>query len=120
MKKRYYQIREVAEITGVNESTLRNWEEQHTELKNVRRINNRRHYTEADIATIERINKSRTNKSNAFVARASLEHNEEISGDAAAGYERAKTIAPAKQMKRVVADLRNVQKQLRNISKLLS
>lgn len=60
--KVYYQISEVAQLTGVNESTLRNWEEQYEELRNIRRINNRRHYTATDIATIERISAKRLNK----------------------------------------------------------
>ena len=60
--KVYYQISEVAQLTGVNESTLRNWEEQHEELRNVRRINNRRHYTATDIANIEQIREKRANK----------------------------------------------------------
>lgn len=62
--KVYYQISEVAQLTGVNESTLRNWEEQYEELRNVRRINNRRHYTAADIASIERISEKRSTKDN--------------------------------------------------------
>ncbi len=62
-EKLYYQISEISQLTGINESTLRNWEDQYEELRNVRRINNRRHYTTSDIETIKQIKQSRLAKS---------------------------------------------------------
>lgn len=53
--KRYYQVREVVTITGVNDSTLRNWETRYPELKGIKRINGRRHYTDSDIDVIRKI-----------------------------------------------------------------
>ena len=54
--KRYFQINEVAELTGCTDSTLRHWENVFPMLK-VRRRNNRRYYTRENIILIRRIAK---------------------------------------------------------------
>ncbi|MCY4095359.1 MAG: MerR family transcriptional regulator [Gammaproteobacteria bacterium] len=118
--KVYYQISEVAQLTGVNESTLRNWEEQYEELRNVRRINNRRHYTAADIASIERIREKRSIKNN---------KDEEVAAESAiANPAKSVTKIPpvpsrdtltSKQMRELVKTLREVKKELQDISSQL-
>ena len=116
--KVYYQISEVAQLTGVNESTLRNWEEQYEELRNVRRINNRRHYTAADIASIERIN----------AKRASKETTNEVEGSRSRGSKPAEKAAKAteqetlttKQVRDLVKSLREVKEELRKIASQLA
>lgn len=119
--KVYYQISEVAQLTGVNESTLRNWEEQYEELRNVRRINNRRHYTAADIASIERINAKRARKETTNEAR-------EVKGSRSRGSKPAEKAAKAteqetltkKQVRDLVKSLREVKEELRKIASQLA
>ncbi len=118
--KVYYQISEVAQLTGVNESTLRNWEEQYEELRNVRRINNRRHYTAADIASIERISEKRSNKNS---KDEKLDTEGAISKPTKADREIPKVtdrgaLTP-KQTRDLVKSLRDVKKELQEISSQL-
>ena len=47
--KQYYKIRDVAEIIGVNPSTLRYWESEFPELKPRRSRTSQRYYTPDDI-----------------------------------------------------------------------
>ena len=123
-RKRYYQIREVSEITGINESTLRNWEEQYDELKTVRRINNRRHYTENDIETIHRIIKARATKEPASseLEETTLNKTKQQPSKPASV---SKNKTPAQQLsageaRSIVSELRKVQRQLKSLSKRLS
>ena len=51
--KTYYSIKEVAEIIGVNESLLRYWEKEITQLKPKTGANRVRQYTEKDIDQIK-------------------------------------------------------------------
>ena len=51
--KTYYSIKEVAEIIGVNESLLRYWEKEFTQLKPKTGANRVRQYTEKDIEQIK-------------------------------------------------------------------
>ena len=118
--KVYYQISEVAQLTGVNESTLRNWEDQYDELRNVRRINNRRHYTAADIASIERISAKRSNKDHKDEV---LNTEASISQDTEPAFKAPKVsnrdnLTP-KQLKALVKTLREVKKELQEIASLL-
>ncbi len=53
--KLYYSIREVAEMLGVNESTLRYWEKEFPFLKPKVSANKVRHYTEKDIEQLKLI-----------------------------------------------------------------
>lgn len=53
---RYYQISEVAEMTGLPAHLLRQWEEKFPQLKPRRSRTNRRYFTAADIEVIRRIN----------------------------------------------------------------
>ncbi len=120
--KVYYQISEVAQLTGVNESTLRNWEEQYDELRNVRRINNRRHYTAADIANIEKINEKRSGKdiqrTKSETVASSQKSTSRTDGEipTAAGKE---TLTP-EQLKVIVKELDVVRKELREIASHLA
>ncbi|MCY4129760.1 MAG: MerR family transcriptional regulator [Gammaproteobacteria bacterium] len=119
--KVYYQISEVAQLTGVNESTLRNWEEQYEELRNVRRINNRRHYTAADIASIERISEKRSNKDTTDEIREiedSSPQVSELAGKITKTTERD-TLTP-KQVRTLVKALREVRKELQKIASQLA
>lgn len=51
--KSYYKIREVAEIIGVNQSTLRFWEQTFSELKPRRSAHNQRSYSPADLELLQ-------------------------------------------------------------------
>lgn len=51
--KLYYSIKEVAEMTGVSESTLRFWEKEIPVIKPKTTGNNIRQYTQADIDNIK-------------------------------------------------------------------
>lgn len=51
----YYEIKEVAEAFGVNESKLRFWEEEFPMILPKRKSNQRRKYTKQDIETIKLI-----------------------------------------------------------------
>lgn len=119
--KVYYQISEVAQLTGVNESTLRNWEEQYEELRNVRRINNRRHYTAADIANIERISEKRSTKEIPSAEPEAVTSNKQqrlpvdtsrITSD--------QTSLTSKQMSELVKELGAVRKELKEIAAQLA
>lgn len=52
LDKQYYKIRDVAEIIGVNTSTLRYWEEEFKEIKPRRSPTNQRYYKPEDIETL--------------------------------------------------------------------
>ncbi|MBP5258387.1 MAG: MerR family transcriptional regulator [Prevotella sp.] len=52
-KKLYYSIKEVSEIVGVNDSTLRFWEQEFPHLKPKTTSNKVRQYTERDIEQIK-------------------------------------------------------------------
>ena len=54
--KLYYSIKEVAEMMGVNESTLRYWEKEFPQLKPKVTANKVRQYTEKDIEQVKVIN----------------------------------------------------------------
>lgn len=53
--KRYYKIRDVSEMTGVNQPTLRFWESEFPALKPRRNDGGTRFYTPADIELIRQI-----------------------------------------------------------------
>lgn len=53
--KKYYKIREVAEILNIPASTLRYWESQFTIIKPKRNEHGTRFYTPADIETIRMV-----------------------------------------------------------------
>ena len=54
-EKKYYKIREVAEILGLPPSTLRFWESRFTIIKPTRNEHGARFYTPTDIETIRMI-----------------------------------------------------------------
>ncbi|MCM1519794.1 MAG: MerR family transcriptional regulator [Lachnoclostridium sp.] len=56
LNKKYYRIREVADIVGVPCSTLRFWESQFPDLSPQRNSHSTRFYTPADIETVRIIN----------------------------------------------------------------
>lgn len=49
LDKEFYKIRDVAEILGINASTLRYWEEEFPEIKPKRSKSNQRYYKPEDI-----------------------------------------------------------------------
>ena len=51
--KKYYKIKEVAEIIGVPQSTLRFWESEFENLTPVRSSHNQRYYTPQDIQNLQ-------------------------------------------------------------------
>ncbi|MEG1765865.1 MAG: MerR family transcriptional regulator [Muribaculaceae bacterium] len=53
--KKYYKISEVADILGINASTLRFWEKEFTIIKPTRNSKNTRFYTPEDIETIRMV-----------------------------------------------------------------
>ena len=55
LEKKYYKISEVAEILGINASTLRFWEKEFTIIKPKRNDKNTRFYTPEDIETINMV-----------------------------------------------------------------
>jgi DNA-binding transcriptional MerR regulator len=56
IEKQYYKIKDVSEMLGVPQSTLRFWEKEFTMLNPRRSANNVRYYTPADIETLRIIN----------------------------------------------------------------
>ncbi len=56
LDKKFYKIKDVAEIIGVPQSTLRFWESEFPELNPMRSTKNIRYYTAADIETVKIIN----------------------------------------------------------------
>lgn len=54
--KKYYKIKDVAEMIGVPQSTLRFWENEFPELNPMRSTKNIRYYTPSDIETVKIIN----------------------------------------------------------------
>lgn len=55
IEKKYYKISEVAEILGINASTLRFWEKEFTIIKPKRNDKNTRFYTPEDVETIKMV-----------------------------------------------------------------
>lgn len=55
LTKKYYKIKDVAEIIGVNQTTLRFWESEFPELNPLRSPKNQRYYTVDDIETLRLI-----------------------------------------------------------------
>ena len=55
IKKLYYSIGEVSELTGLDAHVLRYWEGEFDELKPNKNRGGRRIYTEEDIAVVQRI-----------------------------------------------------------------
>ncbi|MBQ9077918.1 MAG: MerR family transcriptional regulator [Muribaculaceae bacterium] len=55
LEKKYYKIREVAEILNIPASTLRFWENQFTIIKPKRNEHGTRFYTPSDIETIRMV-----------------------------------------------------------------
>lgn len=51
--KKYYKIRDVAELLGVNTSTLRYWEQEFPEIKVTRSATNIRYYRPEDIELLK-------------------------------------------------------------------
>ncbi len=51
--KKYYKIRDVAEVLGVNTSTLRYWEQEFPEIKVTRSATNIRYYRPEDIELLK-------------------------------------------------------------------
>lgn len=52
LTKKYYKIKDVAEIIGVPQPTLRYWESEFPEIKPLRSTSNLRYYTPDDIETL--------------------------------------------------------------------
>ena len=52
LTKKYYKIRDVAEILNVSEPTLRYWEREFPEISPMRSTSNQRYYTPEDIETL--------------------------------------------------------------------
>lgn len=55
LEKNFYKIKEVAELIGVSESTLRYWETEFPQCKPTRTPTNRRLYTPEQIETLQAI-----------------------------------------------------------------
>ena len=53
--KRYFTIGEVSELCGVKPHELRNWEQEFTQLRPVKRGGNRRYYQHHEVLLIRRI-----------------------------------------------------------------
>ncbi len=53
LNKKYYKIKDVADMVGVPQSTLRFWESEFRELKPMRTGSNTRYYTPEDIETVK-------------------------------------------------------------------
>lgn len=53
ISKSYYKIKEVAEIIGVPQSTLRHWENEFPELAPKRNEGNRRYYSRNDVELLQ-------------------------------------------------------------------
>lgn len=56
LTKKYYKIKEAAEIIGVPQSTLRYWETEFPELSPKRSVHNRRYYSPSDMELLQIIN----------------------------------------------------------------
>lgn len=54
--KKYYKIKDVSEMLGINASTLRYWESEFPECAPRRSATNQRYYTPEDINTLRKIN----------------------------------------------------------------
>lgn len=122
LSKVYYQISEVALLTGVNESTLRNWEGQYNELNQIRRINRRRHYTAKDIAVIERIRNERSAKRQKRAEKTSTQKPIEgkLFTEPSPGKVPTQTkTRPSTKHSKLVRELKQIQAELRDISKSL-
>lgn len=52
LTKKYYKIRDVAELLDVSEPTLRYWEREFPDIKPMRSTSNQRYYTPEDIETL--------------------------------------------------------------------
>lgn len=52
LSKKYYKIKEVAELVDIPQSTLRFWESEFEQLRPKRNAHNRRYYTPKDIETV--------------------------------------------------------------------
>lgn len=52
LTKKYYKIKEVSEIIGVPQTTLRFWEKEFDEIQPKRNSHNRRYFTPKDIDTL--------------------------------------------------------------------
>lgn len=52
LTKKYYKIKEVAELVNIPQSTLRYWESEFEQLTPKRNAHNRRYYTPQDIETV--------------------------------------------------------------------
>lgn len=52
LTKKYYKIKDVAEILGVSQPTLRYWESEFPDIKPFRSMSNQRFYTPDDIETL--------------------------------------------------------------------
>ena len=52
LTKRYYKIKDVAELIGVAQSTLRYWENEFSEISPRRSATNQRYFTPEDIQTL--------------------------------------------------------------------
>ena len=104
-------------MTGVNESTLRNWEDQYDDLNNVRRINNRRHYTAEDIATIRRISEGRetrkAQKDEAIASNVSDKHEAANDEKVSASIEDA---IDTKQNENLISVLTEIRSELKEIA----
>jgi len=53
--KRYFTIGEVSELTGVKQHVLRYWEQEFSELRNVKRRGNRRYYQHGEVLLVRKI-----------------------------------------------------------------
>ena len=54
--KKYYSIKEVSDMLGIPDSTLRYWEKEFKEIAPKKNAKGIRHYTAADIEQIKRVN----------------------------------------------------------------
>lgn len=52
LTKKYYKIKDAAELIGVSQPTLRFWESEFPEIKPMRSTSNQRYYTPDDIETL--------------------------------------------------------------------
>ena len=56
LDKNYYRIKDVSEITGISESSIRYWEKEFEELSPRRSAGNTRYYTPQDVELLRLIN----------------------------------------------------------------
>lgn len=52
LTKKYYKIKDAAELIGMPQSTLRYWEKEFNQLKPKRSVHNQRYFTPEDIKTL--------------------------------------------------------------------